>query len=176
MDVGTTSPHVPDRGEYHKTAYETAVQLMLYEGNVLWARLNTMIVLNALLIASSTLLIQGNILPGKAYVPTLLAALLSIILYAVMYRGEDFHQYWEAAAAQLEEQFPEETRVVSRNWQLREGEDQRFRVNGKPVNVELSFRSFRARRALISVTVLLVLADILLSYFIFAFPPPIPVR
>ncbi len=48
----------------HTTAYQTAVQMMLYEGNVLWARLNAMVVLNALLIASATLLVEGGIHPG----------------------------------------------------------------------------------------------------------------
>ena len=150
--------------DQRKTAYQTSVQLMVYEGTVLWARMNTMIVLNALLIAASTFLVQSEV-SDLAHLPPLLGAVLSLTLLAVMYRGQDFHRYWELTAARLEADLTARTaRVVTRNIRLRQGETQSMPVAGRTESVRLHLRRFRARQALLLVTALLVTADLFLSW------------
>jgi hypothetical protein len=157
-----------DQSEERKTAYQTAVQLMLYEGNVLWTRLNAMIVLNALLIASSTLLVQGNTGILAAFLPPLLGALLSATLCAIIYRGQDFHRYWEATAVNLETPLSDASlKIVSRGAQLRT--DGRVRVGAS--EMKLNLRRFRARRAILLVTGLLIAADVLLAVLILRATP-----
>jgi hypothetical protein len=164
--------HAQDQEDHLKTAYQTAVQLMLYEGNVLWTRLNAMVVLNALLIASSTLLIQGRILPIAASLPPILGALLSVALFVIMYRGEDFRHYWEVTAMSIEKYLSlPAVQPITRNCSLRDEGEQTFSLKDREITVKLHFRKFRARVALFAVTGLLIMGDLALAAVILFFLP-----
>jgi hypothetical protein len=164
--------HMPNQGEDRKTAYQTTVQLMVYEGNVLWTRLNAMVVLNALLIASATFLIQGNI-RFAAFLPPLLGVVLSGTLAAIMYRGQDFHEYWEATAVSLEAPLADENlKILSRAAQLRDGQVHSIETGQNSVEVKLHLPRFRARKAIVLITMLIIAADLLLAELIFLSLPP----
>jgi hypothetical protein len=167
--LGPDDAHSPDRlasswAEDRKTVYQATIQLMVYEGTVLWTRLNAMIVLNALLIATATLLVQGKI-GHLAALPPLLGALLSALLGATIYRGQDFHRYWEATAADLEDTLPAENlKVVSNNVKFRK--DGQIQI-GSSQPLKLHLPKLRARVAILLVTGLLIGADALLAGLIF---------
>jgi hypothetical protein len=132
-------------GDDRRSAYEIAVQLLIYESELAWSRFNVLLVANSIII-SGIGLFSLNRQAELAVLLSALGAIACVLLGIVINRGMDFYSYWEAAACELEADSALELQIISRSVRFRRGERLTFNIAGRSSRLRLGWRWVRSRR------------------------------
>ena len=118
--------------ENARIGYQVTVNLLTYEGQLIWTRFNAMLVANSIVIAVIGYLITNNsssIILKYLPIPGII---LCILWFLVNVRGFDYYKYWILSAREIEEQFLQNSiKTLSRGGELADCEEINFRINGK---------------------------------------------
>ncbi|MBP6913382.1 MAG: hypothetical protein KBC00_02105 [Candidatus Levybacteria bacterium] len=88
----------------HQIAYEQAIQLKIYEGNLVWSRSQTMLVANTILLAAIGIFLGSDRPNVYVLIPlSVIGFLLSIIWMETTIRGFAFNKFWSLSARNQEE-------------------------------------------------------------------------
>jgi len=89
----------------YKIAYEQAIQLKMYEGNLVWSRSQTMLVANTILLAAIGIFLDSAEPNVYVLIPlSVIGFLLSLIWMTTTIRGFAFNKFWSFSARNQEEQ------------------------------------------------------------------------
>lgn len=123
-----------------RIAYQTAISLWVYEGNLIWSKFNAMLVANSIVLAvvgfaqSSTVLSHAV----KTALPVV-GTLLCLFWLHLTKRGFDYCVYWIVSARELEEKyFSAEVRTVSRGGRFANGSRVVLDIDGTATGFQMS--------------------------------------
>jgi hypothetical protein len=149
-------------------AYEAAISLWTYEGQMIWARYNAMLIANSVVLAAIGLTAgnQDTALVFRAGLPVA-GILLCLLWWSLLARGFDYYAYWILSARELEELYlAPDARTVSRGAAFAAGRPVYFKRGDQEVPHQLSRASRLLRVRHNSHIVLLVFAVLyVLSFF-----------
>ncbi len=147
--------------------YQTAVQLWIYEGELIWSKFNAMLVANSIVIGILGIAISSNdfIVP-KYYIIGLVAVgiVLCLAWYQLMKRGYDTLIYWIFSASEIESNHLNPTiKTFQRGWKFSAGEEVEFDLQDK----KLTHKATKAHQALrVSTTSNFVIGIFVLLYLV----------
>lgn len=116
-----------------RLAYQTAVSIWTYEGNLIWSKYNAMLVANSIILAIIGFTISAPNMPVLFSVATPLAGMALCVLWLLLTRrGFEYHRYWVLAARELEEQhLAPAIKTISRGGRLIDGRPVELSIDGK---------------------------------------------
>src|SRR3989339_74221 len=114
----TSEPMLKDKTvENARTGYNTAINLWIYEGTLIWNKFTAMVYANTILLITIGVIITGNRwreLCLILFVLCFLGIILCICWYIMNKRSFKFYKYWIMSARELEEQYLEPIKIISR--------------------------------------------------------------
>ena len=149
-----------------RLGYQAAIDLLVYEGELIWARFNAMLVANTIIITIIGFSISSSrplsvILVGMP----ILGMVLCGMWFFLTKRGFDYYKYWVFSARELEERLGSNfVRTVSRGAEFSSGRPVLFKLKGGDVSFQMSWA---ARRADVQRISLLSLVMFFLIYVIY---------
>jgi hypothetical protein len=132
-------PEVPFSSDDARMGYQVASNLMIFEGNIIWARTAAFLVAHSIIIAISALN-ASNKPPEQVLTYGLPAAglLFCAVWYFVTRRGFDYFRYWILSARELEERhLAPAVRVLSRGAAFASGQAVSFEVSGQQLTHQM---------------------------------------
>jgi len=156
-----------DVAEDARVGYQVATSLWTYEGNLIWARFNTMLLVNSVVIAAIGVLIGIGEEPDWIILLIPLFGLITCALWwTSMARGFDYYSYWIHSARELEELLPSAfTRTVSRGSDFANGKSVKFQFKAGEKSHKLTFTG-RIRIQYVAKGFILMFATIYVIFFI----------
>src|SRR5262249_14888563 len=116
-----------------QAGYQAAVALWVYEGNLVWAKFNALLVANSIVLAIYGLAL-GAAKVSRAFIICLPLAgiVLCLVWWAQTKRGFDYFTYWILSARELEEScLSEQVQTVARGGLFGAGRPVSMAIDGK---------------------------------------------
>lgn len=142
-----------------RVGYQAAVALWVYEGTLIWAKYNAMLVANSVILAVYGVTLGSSQRLPAAFVTGLpIAGIALCVLWAILTkRGFDNYAYWIGCVRELEEAHLAPTvRTVSRGGSFADGRVVTVAIDGQPKDYSMSRVSRLLRAAWSSYMVILV--------------------
>jgi hypothetical protein len=103
-----------DIAENTRIGYQVTGNLMIFEGNLIWARSNSFLVAHTLIVAAATLNTSAKE-PALSFGLPVAGFIFCLVWGAVSKRGADYFAYWIRSMRELEEKgLAPEVRTISR--------------------------------------------------------------
>lgn len=143
-----------------RMAYQSAIALWTYEGELLWAKFNAMLVAHGLILAAISLGCDAHTsMPLFRDVLPIAGLALCVLWWLIHRRSFDYSHFWTLAARQLEQRFfCKEVQLVSTGADFAHGHDTEMMLDGHQRAVHLTVRGRWATTKHISEVVILVFA------------------
>jgi hypothetical protein len=110
-----------------RIGYQVAVNLWVYEGQLIWSRFNAMVVANGIILTATSVLLSSERLDCKPVVGLSASGIILCLIWALMMaRGFDYHEYWIRSARELEKGHLNPVKTVSRGGEFAEGQQVEF--------------------------------------------------
>jgi len=110
-----------------RIGYQVAINLWVYEGQLIWSRFNAMVVANGIILAAISVLLTTERVDWKPLVGLSALGIVLCLIWALMTaRGFDYHDYWIRSARELEKGHLNTVRTVSRGGEFAEGQQVEF--------------------------------------------------
>ncbi|MCE7925626.1 MAG: hypothetical protein DYG98_21450 [Haliscomenobacteraceae bacterium CHB4] len=163
-----------DTKEVAKLGYETAVQLWIYEGELIWSKYNAMLVANSIVMGILGFAISSsNVSVPKYYMIGLcvVGIVLCLAWYQLMKRGYDTLIYWVFSALEIEaNHFSPTLEIFQRGRKFSSGEKVEFLIGDKKLEHKASkthqlFRVATMGNLVIAIFVMLYL--VILGFTVF---------
>jgi len=121
--------------EKAKLGYQMAIQMIMYEGQLIWKALALMVIINSLIFGIVVVLAQTYLgVSGRKFIPWL-GILLCSCWFLVMQRLFGLYRYWFASARDLESTYLSPVVVtVSRGAAFARGDAVKVGVNDEKLN------------------------------------------
>ncbi len=147
-----------DTLEEIKVGYQKAIDLWTYEGQLIWARFNAMLVANTIIVTILGFFANKKTTPHSiTIVLSTSGVLLCLTWYVMMKRGFSYYKYWIFSARELEQQLSA-LKTVSRGGAFAEGKPVSFEFDGRTHTLRMGYFGRRADiERLSSLTVLVFL-------------------
>jgi hypothetical protein len=127
-------------GEHAAAAYGAAINLWTYEGQLIWARYNAMLVANSVVLAAIGLTVGDDdaSLALGAGLP-IAGMVLCVLWWNLIVRGFDYYAYWILSAREIEELYlAPVVKTVARGAAFAEGRVVHFGKGAKETTHQLS--------------------------------------
>ena len=135
MDAKSPSP----ASENLQLGYQSAIALWVYEGNLIWAKYNTMLVANSIVLAVVGLSLGSETLPALfSQLLPVAGIFLCLLWWQLTKRGFDQYRYWILCTREIEEKFNGEIDIASRGGRFASGQTVTFSIDGGTVTHKLS--------------------------------------
>ena len=122
-----------------KLGYEKAIELWIYEGQLIWARFNAMLIENTIVVTIIGFFVTKDPTP---YLVTCILSAAGIVLcmawYIMMQRGFGYYKYWIFSARELEGKLTG-LNTVSRGGNLAEGKPVLFEFDGRIHTLQIPY-------------------------------------
>lgn len=117
--------------ENARCGYQAAIQLWIYEGNLIWSKFYVMLVANTLILTAYGFVRTDHSAPGSLRhgLPAI-GIFLCVIWLLTTKRGFDNYKYWIFSAREIEEQHLDPVVTVQRGGQYADGESVSLRIAG----------------------------------------------
>ena len=132
MAIPETGPRLLD--DDARLAYETAVSLAIYEGELIWARFNAMLLVNSIIAGAIGFVVndrQGQTLGSISFGLTIVGMVLCIFWTCLITRGFRFYRYWIFSARELESRTNPALKILSRLSDFSSGQPVKFNLDGQ---------------------------------------------
>ena len=126
-----------------RCGYQTAVDMCIYEGELIWARYNAMLVANTLIITAIGLSFAGA---TRLWLLSIVLPVVGIVLCWMWFifakRGADYLYYWVWSARELEQKLSNAAvKTFSRGAEFAAGRPVTFELDGKIQSLQMSYWS-----------------------------------
>lgn len=157
-----------DSIETARSAYGAAISLMTYEGNLIWAKYNAMLVANSIILSAAGISATPKLdSPWWSIGLALAGLLITVSWFLLTKRGFDNYVYWIFSARELEESYLRyEVKTLSRGGNFADGKTVNLKIDGKFVPIRMSYWSRKLRAKHASYSVLLVFSIFYLIIFV----------
>ena len=120
--------------ENARIGYQAVVSLWVYEGSLIWARFNAMLVANGIILATIGVILSSDRVPPELVIaPSVLGFFLCVVWSVMVALGFDWYKYWIWSARELEEQFiSDPVKTASRGGDFAERKQVTFTISGEP--------------------------------------------
>ena len=109
-----------------RVAYQTAIQIFVYEGTTDWRITSTFATFNTLLLAVAAYPLitqaQGRAFQLAAVVLALVGVVASVIWWSMLARSRQYHDYWLRSARELEQYLDPRIQTLQRGERWRQGQ------------------------------------------------------
>ena len=109
-----------------RVAYQTAIQIFVYEGTTDWRITSTFATFNTLLLAVAAYPLitqaQGRAFQLAAVVLALAGVVASVIWWSMLARSRQYHDYWLRSARELEQYLDPRIQTLQRGERWRQGQ------------------------------------------------------
>ncbi len=119
--------------ENARVGYQTATSLWTYEGNLLWAKFNALLIANSIVLGSIGLAMNASDRLSMFLVGMpIMGVLLCVLWFLLTKRSFDTYVYWISSAREIEEKFLSgSVRTVSRGADFAEGKPVSLQIGGE---------------------------------------------
>ncbi len=156
------------RRENARVGYQAAIDIWTYEGEVIWARTNIMLLANSIILATVGLvLISQHPLFVLVISLSIVGVMLCIIWFLTIKRAFEYQQFWILSARELEEQYlSDPVQTLFRGGSFGKGHSIPINIDGSLQNLRISklsrtFKQKWSNYTIISVFVLVYIIFLL---------------
>ncbi len=123
-------PSIKEKSSY-MDSFKVAVDLMIFEGELLWSKFTSMLTAQSLLVALIAILLNSATNTLLVILLSIAGLVLCFLWFQITSRGFSFNKYYTLVAREMEEKMNDDLNVLRRGYKFKNGQTIAFNISNQ---------------------------------------------